>query len=72
MNSVRYIGLDVHRDAISAGALDESGRMIQQSAPMTRTAAILDFVGGMRGTLRVAFEEGTHSLRLCDPLVLQL
>jgi hypothetical protein len=53
MNSVRYVGLDVHRDTISAAVLNESGRMIQQSILATRAAAILDFIGGMRGTLYV-------------------
>jgi len=28
MNSVRYVGLDVHRDTISAAVLNESGRLI--------------------------------------------
>jgi hypothetical protein len=68
MNSVRYIGLDVHRDTISAAVLNESGRLIQQSILATRAAAILDFIGGMRGTLHVTFEEGTHSAWLYDLL----
>jgi len=68
MNSVRYVGLDVHRDTISAAVLNESGRMIQQSILATRAAAILDFIGGMRGTLHVTFEEGTHSAWLYDLL----
>ena len=50
MNSVRYIGLDVHRDTISVAVLNESGRLIQQSVLTTRAAAILDFIGGVRGT----------------------
>src|SRR5208283_3928503 len=68
MNSVRYIGLDVHRDTISAAVLNESGRLIQQSVLMTRAAAILDFIGGVRGTVHVTFEEGTHSAWLYDLL----
>src|SRR6266699_962378 len=68
MNSVRYVGLDVHRDTISAAVLNESGRLIQQSILATRAAAILDFIGGMRGTLHVTFEEGTHSAWLFDLL----
>jgi transposase len=35
---------------------------------MTRAAAILDFIGGVRGTLHVTFEEGTHSAWLYDLL----
>jgi transposase len=68
MDNIRYIGLDVHRDTISAAVLNGSGRLIQQSVLMTRAAAILDFIGGVRGTLHVTFEEGTHSAWLYDLL----
>jgi transposase len=68
MDKIKYIGLDVHRDTISAAVLNESGRLLQQSVFMTRTAAILDFIGGVRGSLHVTFEEGTHSAWLYDLL----
>ena len=68
MDKIKYIGLDVHRDTISAAVLNESGRLLQQSVLMTRTAAILDFIGGVRGSLHVTFEEGTHSAWLYDLL----
>ena len=68
MNSVRYIGMDVHRDTISVAVLDESGRMMMQSVLATRAAAILDFIDGVRGRLHVTFEEGTHSAWLYDLL----
>ena len=68
MNNIRYIGLDVHRDTISAAVLNGSGRLIQQSVLMTRAAAILDFISGVRGALHVTFEEGTHSAWLYDLL----
>jgi transposase len=68
MNSVRYIGLDVHRDTISVAVLDEMGRLMQQAVLATRAAAILDFLGGVRGTLHVTLEEGTHSAWLYDLL----
>lgn len=68
MDSLRYIGLDVHRDTISVAVLDEQGRQLMQSVLATRAAAILDFIGGVRGTLQVTFEEGTHSAWLYDLL----
>jgi transposase len=68
MDKIKYIGLDVHRDTISAAVLNESGRLLQQSVLMTRTAAILDFISGVRGSLHVTFEEGTHSAWLYDLL----
>jgi transposase len=69
MNSVRYIGMDVHRDTISVAVLDESGRLTMQSVLATRAGAVLDFIHGMRGTLQVTFEEGTHSAWLYDVVV---
>src|SRR5437660_8685599 len=69
MNSVRYIGMDVHRDTISVAVLDESGRLTMQSVLATRAGTVLDFIHGVRGTLHVTFEEGTHSAWLYDVLV---
>jgi len=69
MNSVRYIGLDVHRDTISATVLDGDGKLLMQSVLATRAAALLDFLHGIKGTLHVTFEEGTHSAWLYDLLV---
>jgi transposase len=69
MDSVRYVGLDVHRDTISVAVLDESGRLNMQLVLATRAAAIVDFIHGLRGRLYVTFEEGTHSAWLYDLLV---
>lgn len=69
MDSVRYIGLDVHRDTVSAAVLDKEGKLVMQSVLATRAPAILDFLGGIQGTLQVTFEEGTHSAWLYDLLV---
>jgi transposase len=68
MDSLRYIGLDVHRDTISVAVVDEQGRLLMQSVLATRAVAILDFIGGVRGRLQVTFEEGTHSAWLYDLL----
>lgn len=68
MKGLRYIGLDVHRDTISAVVLDPDGRLIMQSVMPTRAPAILDFLNGITGTLQVTFEEGIHSAWLYDLL----
>ena len=68
MDSVRYIGLDVHRDTVSAAVLDQQGKLMMQSVLATRANAILDFLHGIQGTLHVTFEEGTHSAWLYDLL----
>jgi len=69
MNSVKYIGLDVHQATISAAVLDAEGKLVMQSVLPTHAAAIGDFVGGLRGALHLTFEEGTHSAWLYDLLV---
>ncbi|MHB8412313.1 MAG: IS110 family transposase [Candidatus Acidiferrales bacterium] len=68
MDNLRYIGLDVHRDTISAAVLDREGKLIMQSVVPTRAPAILDFLHGIRGTLHLTFEEGIHSAWLYDLL----
>lgn len=69
MDSVRYVGLDVHQATISAAVLDDEGRLVMQSVLATRADTILDFLSGLRGTLRVGFEEGTCAAWLYDLLV---
>ena len=69
MNSIKYVGLDVHRDTISVAVLNAEGKLVMQSVLATHATAILDFLHGLRGTLHVTFEEGTHSGWLYDLLV---
>jgi transposase len=64
MESVRYVGLDVHKDTITAAVLDTEGRLVMQSVLATNARAILDFVQGLRGAVHVTFEESTHSVWL--------
>ncbi len=69
MDSVKYIGLDVHQSTISVAVLDPDGKLAMQSVIATQATAILDFLQGLRGTVHVTFEEGTHSAWLYDLLV---
>ncbi len=68
MNSVKYVGLDVHTETISVAVLDAEGQLVMQSVLATRAGAILDFLHGLRGTIHLTFEEGTHSAWLYDLL----
>ena len=68
MDSVRYIGLDVHRDTISAAVLDGQGKLLMEVVLATRAVAILDFLSGIKGDLHVTCEAGTHSAWLYDLL----
>jgi transposase len=69
MNSVKYVGLDVHQSTISVTVLNAEGQLVMQSVLATQASAILDFIHGLRGTLHVTFEEGTQSAWLYDLLV---
>ena len=60
-NGNRYVGLDVHRDTISVAVLDSRGKQILDKVIPTSAAAVLELVSLLRGTLHVAFEEGTSA-----------
>lgn len=60
-NSIRYVGLDVHRDSISAAVLDSQGKVVQETVIETKEAAVLGLIRELRGTLHVVLEEGTWS-----------
>jgi hypothetical protein len=49
MNSIKYIGLDVHQSTISVAVLDTDGKLVMQSVIATHASAILDFLHGLRG-----------------------
>ena len=68
MNDAKYIGLDVHQATISAAVLDSTGKLIMESMLETKAATILQFFRGFRGSVHVAFEEGTCAAWLHDLL----
>ena len=68
MNDAKYIGLDVHQATISVAILDSAGKLVMEAILETKSATILQFVHGLRGSLRVAFEEGTWATWLYDLL----
>jgi len=61
MSDVKFIGLDVHKTSMSAAVLDESGKLVMQAVWMTKGDAVLGCLQGLRGTVRVTLEEGTHA-----------
>lgn len=68
-NGIRYVGLDVHKDSISAAVLDLRGKVIKEVVIETSEAAILGFLKELRGTLHVVFEEGTWAAWLYELLL---
>ena len=68
MNSEKYIGLDVHQATISVAVLDSNGKLVMESILETKASTLLEFFGGLRGSLFVTFEEGTWAAWLYDLL----
>jgi hypothetical protein len=66
--STKYVALDVHQATTVASVREESGRVIARSVFATEESAILEFFGGMRGSVQVTFEEGTQAQWLYDLL----
>ena len=68
MNDAKYIGFDVHEATISAAVRDCAGKLVMEAILETKAVTILQFVGGLRGSLHVIFEEGTWAAWLYDLL----
>jgi hypothetical protein len=63
---VKYIGMDVHKEAIVIAVLNESGKPVMESIIETKASNILQFLHGLRGELHVTWEEGTWAAWLYD------
>src|SRR5580698_3651946 len=58
-HDVKYIGMDVHKEAIVIAVLNGSGKLVMESIVETKASSILQFIHGLRGELHVTWEEGT-------------
>jgi transposase len=68
MESTKYIGMDVHQEAITIAVLDSSGKLKMECIIETKASTILQFFRGLSGNLQVTFEEGTWAAWLYDML----
>ena len=59
MNRAKYIGTEVHKEAISIAVLDSSGKLVMECVIETKASMILQFIQGLNGSLHGTFEEGT-------------
>jgi hypothetical protein len=59
--SSKYVGLDVHQATTVSTVRDDSGRILARTVVPTEAEALTDFCRGMRGSVHVAFEEGTQA-----------
>lgn len=66
MNTIKYIGIDVHQATSVFAIRDCQGNLLGESILKTEPTTIVDFLKGQRGTVRVTFEEGTYANWLYD------
>jgi Transposase len=58
----------VHKESISIAVLNFAGKVVMECVIGTKASTILQFIHGLRGDLRVTFEEGTWAGWLYDLL----
>ena len=58
MDSGKYIGMDLHKEAISIAVMNSTGKVVMESILETKTITVLQFVQGLRGNPHLTFEEG--------------
>jgi tetratricopeptide (TPR) repeat protein len=61
MNSVKYIGMDVHKEAISIAVLNSSGKLVMDCVIETKASTILQFFHDM--AQREGPERGLEEIR---------
>ena len=65
---IKYIGMDVHQEAIVIAVLNGSGKLVMETILETKASSILQFIHGLRGERHVTWEEGTWAAWLYDLL----
>src|SRR5213594_1780528 len=68
MDSIKYVGMDVHKETISIAVMNSAGKLVMESILETKAITILQFNHGLGGDLHVTFEEGTWAAWLYDLL----
>jgi hypothetical protein len=68
MDSTKYIGMDVHKEATTVAVMNAAGKLLMESILETKAVTIVQVLEGLRGELHVTFEEGTWAAWLYDLL----
>ena len=68
MLCTKYIGMDVHKESISIAVMNAAGKVVMECVIETKASMMLQFIDGLRGDVRVTFEEGTWAAWLYDLL----
>lgn len=75
MSNEKYVGMDVHSASLVIVVLNATGQVVMKMIIETKAETVCDFFQGLRGTVRVALEEGTQSAwlyHLLQPLVAEV
>ena len=67
-SNVKYIGLDVHKEATTVAVRNAAGKLVMESIVETKARTLIDLLDGLRGELHVTLEEGTWAAWLYDVL----
>ena len=67
-SSTKYIGMDVHKESTSIAVRNSVGKILMECVTETKARTILEFINGLRGEVRVTFEEGTWAAWLYEVL----
>jgi hypothetical protein len=68
MDSIKYVGIDLHQSSCLIAVHDEHGKRITEKIIETRAEALQDFFCDLTGSIHVAVEVGTQSGWLYDIL----
>jgi len=68
MDSVKYIGMDVHKETISIAVRNFSGKLVMEWIIEAKASNHSTVFQGLSGSLQVTFEEGTWAAWLYDLL----
>ena len=66
---LKYVVMDVHQEATVNIVYDGSGRILDERVLATQPKPLLDYIGGIKGEIRLTFEEGTQANWLYDLLL---
>jgi hypothetical protein len=63
MDKTKYIGMDVHKEAISIAVLNFSGKLAMECIIETKASTILQFFQGLSGSLHFSGYGGNRDSR---------
>lgn len=67
-SSTKFIGMDVHKESTSIAVRNSVGKILMECVIETKASTILEFINGLRGDVRITFEEGTWAAWLYEVL----